>query len=49
MEEKNVIEETVETQTEEITEEEFLDLGVEMPDEEEITEENGGEEDGTNQ
>lgn len=48
MEEKNVVEEVVETQTEELTEAEFLDLGVEMPDEEEIVEANGGEEDGTN-
>lgn len=48
MEEKNVVEEVVETK-EEIVEDEFLDLGVEMPDDEEIIEENGGEEDGKNQ
>lgn len=48
MEEKNVVEEVVEIK-EEIVEDEFLDLGVEMPDDEEIVEENGGEEDGKNQ
>lgn len=47
MEEKNVVEEVVETK-EEIVEDEFLDLGVEMPDDEETVEEDGGEENGTN-